>query len=97
MPQDPPSPPRAVRVCNAHEPRPSAHGLSELVYAITSAANSKESALGGLSGTTTFYNTLLATVMLAGRYLPVVAVRGLAGSLARQRPAAVTEGTLRTH
>jgi len=35
--------------------------------------------------------------MLAGRYLPVVSVLGLAGSLARQRPVAVTEGTLRTH
>ena len=55
------------------------------------------SALGGLSGTTTFHNTLLAIVMLAGRYLPVVSVLGLAGSLARQRPVAVTEGTLRTH
>jgi potassium-transporting ATPase potassium-binding subunit len=76
---------------------PGAHGLSEVVYAFTSAANSNGSAFGGLSGNTTFYNTLLAVVMLLGRYLPLVFVLGLAGSLARQRPVAVTAGTLRTH
>ena len=72
------------------------HGLTELVYAFTSAANSNGSAFGGLSGDTTFYNTALGVVMLIGRYLPMVFVLGLAGSLARQRPVAVTVGTLRT-
>jgi len=67
------------------------------VYALTSAANSNGSAFGGLSGDTTFYNTALGVVMLIGRYLPVVFVLGLAGSLARRRPVAVTVGTLRTH
>jgi K+-transporting ATPase ATPase A chain len=76
---------------------PGAHGLSEVVYAFTSAANSNGSAFGGLSGDTTFYNVALAIVMLLGRYLPMVFVLGLAGSLARQRPVAVTAGTLRTH
>jgi potassium-transporting ATPase potassium-binding subunit len=76
---------------------PGTHGLSEVVYAFTSAANSNGSAFGGLLGNTTFYNTLLAVVMLLGRYLPLVFVLGLAGSLARQRPVAVTAGTLRTH
>ena len=75
---------------------PGAHGLSEVVYAFTSAANSNGSAFGGLSGGTTFYNVTLALVMLLGRYVPMVFVLGLAGSLARQRPVAVTAGSLRT-
>jgi K+-transporting ATPase ATPase A chain len=65
---------------------PGAHGLSEVLYAFTSAANSNGSAFGGLSGNTTFYNVTLALVMLLGRYLPLVFVLGLAGCLARQRP-----------
>jgi K+-transporting ATPase ATPase A chain len=76
---------------------PGPHGLSEIVYAFTSAANSNGSAFGGLSGNTTFYNVLLGIVMLLGRYVPMVFVLGLAGSLARQKPVAVTPGTLRTH
>jgi len=75
---------------------PGAHGLSEVVYAFTSAANSNGSAFGGLSGNTAFYNNALALVMLLGRYVPMVFVLGLAGSLARQRPAAITAGSLRT-
>ena len=75
---------------------PGAHGLSEVVYVFTSAANSNGSAFGGLSGGTTFYNVTLALVMLLGRYVPMVFVLGLAGSLARQRPVAVTAGSLRT-
>ena len=75
---------------------PGAHGLSEIVYAFTSAANSNGSAFGGLSGNTAFYNNALALVMLLGRYVPMVFVLGLAGSLARQRPAAITAGSLRT-
>ena len=76
---------------------PGAHGLSEVVYAFTSAANSNGSAFSGLSGGTTFYNVTLALVMLLGRYVPMVFVLGLAGSLARQRPVAVTAGSLRTN
>ena len=62
---------------------PGAHGLSEIVYAFTSAANSNGSAFGGLSGNTAFYNNALALVMLLGRYVPMVFVLGLARSLAR--------------
>jgi K+-transporting ATPase ATPase A chain len=73
------------------------HGLTEVIYAFTSSANSNGSAFGGLSGHTTFYNVALAVVMLLGRYLPIVFVLALAGSLARQKPGAVTSATLRTH
>jgi potassium-transporting ATPase potassium-binding subunit len=76
---------------------PGAHGLSEIVYAFTSAANSNGSAFGGLSGNTTFYNVMLGIVMLLGRYVPMMFVLGLAGSLARQKPVAVTPASLRTH
>jgi K+-transporting ATPase A subunit len=73
------------------------HGLTEVIYAFTSSANSNGSAFGGLSGNTTFYNVALAVVMLAGRYLPIIFVLALAGSLARQKPVAVTIATLRAH
>jgi K+-transporting ATPase ATPase A chain len=73
------------------------HGLTEIAYAFTSSANSNGSAFAGLSGNTAFYNTALAITMLVGRYLPIVFVLALAGSLARQRARPVTAGTLPTH
>jgi K+-transporting ATPase ATPase A chain len=76
---------------------PGPHGLSEVLYAVTSAGYSNGSALAGLSANTGFYYTLLGLVMLLGRYLPMVFVIGLAGSLARQRPTSITAGTLPTH
>lgn len=73
------------------------HGLSEVLYAFTSAANNNGSAFAGISVNTVWYNTVLGVVMLLGRFLPVVFVLGLAGSLARQRPVPASEGTLPTH
>jgi len=60
---------------------PGAHGLSEVRYAMTSAANSNGSAFGGLMSNTGFYNTLLAIIMLLGRYLPALALGPLAEAL----------------
>jgi K+-transporting ATPase ATPase A chain len=74
-----------------------AHGLSEVLYAFTSAANNNGSAFAGLSVDTTFYNYLLGAIMLLGRFLPIVFVLGLAGSLAAQQPTPVSAGTLPTH
>jgi K+-transporting ATPase ATPase A chain len=74
-----------------------AHGLSEVLYAFTSAANNNGSAFAGISVNTPFYNTALGLVMLLGRFLPMVLVLGLAGSLARQQPVPASEGTLVTH
>jgi K+-transporting ATPase ATPase A chain len=74
-----------------------AHGLSEVLYAFTSSGASNGSAFGGFTGNTTWYNAVLALVMLIGRYLPMIFVLALAGSLAAQRPGVVTTGTLRTH
>ena len=76
---------------------PGPHGFSEVLYAFTSAANNNGSAFGGLSGNTPFYNTALGLCMLLGRFLPMMLVLALAGSLAQQHPVPVTSGTLPTH
>jgi K+-transporting ATPase ATPase A chain len=75
----------------------SAHGLSEVLYAFTSATNNNGSAFAGLTVSSTWYNTALGLCMLIGRFLPMVFVLGLAGSLARQRLVPESAGTLRTY
>jgi K+-transporting ATPase ATPase A chain len=75
---------------------PGPHGLSEVVYAFTSAANNNGSAFGGLSGNTDWFNTTLGLAMLAGRFLPIVLVLAIAGSLARKQSVPVTAGTFPT-
>ncbi|RKS75513.1 K+-transporting ATPase ATPase A chain [Motilibacter peucedani] len=76
---------------------PGAHGLSEVLYAFTSAANNNGSAFAGISVNTHFYNTALGIAMLVGRFVPIVLVLALAGSLARQVPVPASSGTLPTH
>ncbi|MBJ6637054.1 potassium-transporting ATPase subunit KdpA [Streptomyces sp. DHE7-1] len=73
-----------------------AHGFSEVLYAFTSAANNNGSAFAGLNANTDWYNTMTGLAMLLGRFLPMVFVLALAGSLAEQQPVPVTAGTLRT-
>ncbi|GAA2580885.1 MULTISPECIES: potassium-transporting ATPase subunit KdpA [Streptomyces] len=73
-----------------------AHGFSEILYAYTSAANNNGSAFAGLNADTQWFNTTLGLAMLLGRFLPMVFVLALAGSLAAQRPVPSTAGTLRT-
>ncbi|MFJ9591152.1 potassium-transporting ATPase subunit KdpA [Streptomyces virginiae] len=73
------------------------HGFSEVLYAFTSAANNNGSAFAGLQSDTVWYNTVLGLVMLLGRFLPIVFVVALGGSLASQRRLPVTAGTLPTH
>ena len=75
---------------------PGAHGLSEVVYAFTSAANNNGSAFGGLTGNTDWYNTTLGLAMLGGRFLLIVTVLALAGSLARKQSVPATAGTFPT-
>ncbi|GAA2140121.1 potassium-transporting ATPase subunit KdpA [Streptomyces synnematoformans] len=72
------------------------HGFSEVLYAYTSASNNNGSAFAGFGADTGFHNTALGLCMLLGRFLPMVFVLALAGSLARQRPAPASAGTLRT-
>ena len=75
---------------------PGAHGFSEVLYAFSSAANNNGSAFAGLSANTPFYNTLLGLAMWFGRFLVIVPVLALAGSLAAKKAVPVTSGTLRT-
>ncbi|OJU41080.1 MAG: potassium-transporting ATPase subunit A [Microbacterium sp. 69-10] len=76
---------------------PGAHGLSEVLYAFTSAANNNGSAFAGLGANTPWLNTSLGVVMLLGRFLPIVLVLALAGALAQQQSVPATTGTLPTH
>ncbi|TDD44171.1 potassium-transporting ATPase subunit KdpA [Nonomuraea terrae] len=73
------------------------HGLSEILYAYTSASNNNGSAFGGVSVNTPFYNTTLGLCMLFGRFVPIVLVLALAGSLAEQGPVPASAGTLPTY
>ncbi|ACC39092.1 potassium-transporting ATPase a subunit, KdpA [Mycobacterium marinum M] len=73
------------------------HGLSEVLYAFTSAANNNGSAFAGISVNTDWYNTALGLAMVFGRFLPIVLVLALAGSLVRQGTTPESIGTLPTH
>jgi len=73
-----------------------AHGFSEVLYAFSSAANNNGSAFAGLNANTDWYNTMTGLAMLLGRFLPMVFVLALAGSLGEQKPVPATAGTLRT-
>ncbi|MFD7081596.1 potassium-transporting ATPase subunit KdpA [Streptomyces sp. NPDC002181] len=75
---------------------PGAHGFSEVLYAYTSAANNNGSAFAGLNADTQWFNSTIGIAMLLGRFLPMVFVLALAGSLAEQKPVPETAGTLRT-
>lgn len=76
---------------------PGAHGFSEILYALTSAANNNGSAFAGLSANTPFYNILLALVMWLGRFAVIVPVLAIAGALAAKKRLPVTAGTMPTH
>ncbi|GGX25007.1 potassium-transporting ATPase subunit KdpA [Streptomyces chartreusis] len=73
-----------------------AHGFSEILYAYTSASNNNGSAFAGLNADTQWFNTTLGLCMLLGRFVPMIFVLALAGSLAEQKPVPATAGTLRT-
>ena len=76
---------------------PGAHGFSQVLYALSSAANNNGSAFAGLSANTPFYNVLLAVAMWLGRFGVIVPVLAMAGSLAAKKRATATDGTLPTH
>ena len=76
---------------------PGAHGFSEVLYALSSAANNNGSAFAGLSANTPFYNVLLGLAMVFGRFGVIVPVLAMAGSLAAKQRATATDGTLPTH
>jgi len=76
---------------------PGIHGFSEVLYAVSSAANNNGSAFAGLSANTPFWNLLLAFCMFVGRFAVIVPVLAIAGSLVSKKIQPVTPGTLPTH
>jgi K+-transporting ATPase ATPase A chain len=75
---------------------PGPHGLSEVLYAFSSAAGNNGSAFAGLNANTHFWNIALGVAMLVGRYWIIVPVLAIAGSLAKKKLIPESPGTLRT-
>jgi K+-transporting ATPase ATPase A chain len=73
------------------------HGFSEMLYAYTSGAATNGSAFAGLSTNTSFYNLTLGAAMFAGRFMVIVPVLAIAGSLAAKPIQPISSGTLPTH
>jgi K+-transporting ATPase ATPase A chain len=76
---------------------PGAHGFTEILYAFSSTANNNGSAFAGLAVNSLFYNVTTAVTMWFGRFVPLLAVLAIAGSLAAKRRRAPGSGTLPTH
>ena len=75
---------------------PGIHGFSEILYALSSAANNNGSAFAGLSANTPFYNVLLGIAMWFGRFAIIVAVLAMAGSLGAKRRLPAGPGSMPT-
>lgn len=76
---------------------PGIHGFSEVLYAVSSAANNNGSAFAGLNASSPFWNCLLAFCMFVGRFGVIVPVMAIAGSLVSKKIQPATSGTLPTH
>jgi K+-transporting ATPase ATPase A chain len=76
---------------------PGIHGFSEVLYALSSAANNNGSAFAGISANTPFWNTLLGACMFFARYPLAIAMLAIAGSLATKKHVPPSAGTLPTH
>ena len=76
---------------------PGTHGFSEVLYAVSSAANNNGSAFAGLSANTPFWNCLLAVCMFVGRFGVIIPVMAIAGSLVVKKSQPASSGTLPTH
>jgi K+-transporting ATPase ATPase A chain len=73
------------------------HGLSEMLYAFTSATGNNGSAFGGINSNTPFFNTTMGYAMLIGRFLMMIPLLAAAGSLAKKKMVPVSAGTFPTH
>ncbi|PHM65969.1 potassium-transporting ATPase subunit KdpA [Xenorhabdus stockiae] len=76
---------------------PGAHGFTEILYAVTSAANNNGSAFAGLAANSVFYNLLLGSIMLLGRFGIILPVLSIAGSMSSKKRQPISNGTLPTH
>jgi len=75
---------------------PGPHGLSQILYAFSSASGNNGSAFAGLSGNTLYYNYALAICMFVGRFGVIIPMLAIAGSLARKKVVPFGKGTLNT-
>ncbi|MFK8252937.1 potassium-transporting ATPase subunit KdpA [Ancylobacter terrae] len=73
------------------------HGLSELLYAYSSATGNNGSAFAGFSANTMWHNTFLGIAMMLGRFGYIIPILAIAGSLAAKKTAPATAGTFPTH
>ncbi len=73
------------------------HGLSEIVYAFTSATGNNGSAFAGLNTNTVWFNTTMGLAMLIGRFLMIIPMMAIAGSLAAKKIVPVSAGTFPVH
>jgi len=73
------------------------HGFSEILYAYTSATGNNGSAFAGISANTMFYNTTIGLAMFIGRFLMIVPMVAIAGSLAAKKIVPASAGTFPTH
>jgi potassium-transporting ATPase potassium-binding subunit len=76
---------------------PGPHGLSQILYAYTSATGNNGSAFGGISSNTHWYNLSLATAMLVGRFFMIVPMLAVAGNLAKKKLVPPSPGTFPVH
>jgi K+-transporting ATPase ATPase A chain len=81
----------------ANTANPGAHGLSEILYAYTSGTGNNGSAFAGISANTPWYNLTIGFAMLIGRFLMLLPLLAIAGSLARKKQSPVSAGTFPTH
>jgi potassium-transporting ATPase potassium-binding subunit len=72
---------------------PGPHGLTQILYAYTSAAGNNGSAFNGINSNTNWYNNSLAVAMLLGRFFAVIPILAIAGNLARKKSVAESAGT----
>ena len=73
------------------------HGFSEILYAYTSGTGNNGSAFAGLSGNTFYYNLTLGFAMLIGRFLMIIPIMAIAGSLVTKKVVPPSAGTFPTH
>ncbi len=73
------------------------HGLSEMLYAYTSAVGNNGSAFAGINPNTPYFNTTMGVAMLCGRFLMLIPLLAAAGSLAQKKLVPVSTGTFPTH
>jgi potassium-transporting ATPase potassium-binding subunit len=87
--------PAGPAIANVNNAGP--HGLSEVLYAYTSASENNGSAFAGLTVNTPWYDLTLGLAMLFGRFLFIIPALAIAGSLASKKAVPTSAGTLPTH